>query len=609
MYIRKLVTRRYKDQTYYGHRLVHQVRVGNTFRQVLLMNLGARYRVPPQDWPLLCKCIQHRLNGEVMLPFVTDALRAEADRITERLLRRYPERLAKAGLVKASQKTERWMTLEVDSQKQVDNRSVGVEQVALWALDQVGFRDLLEELKLSFSMQRAIMGLIVGRMAYPDSERETFRWLREDSALGELLQTDYEHTSLQQLYRASDSLVRHRKVIEQHCYTATRNLFGQGPAVTLLDLTNTYLEGSGTGQDNARYGHSKEKRSDCPLITLALVLDGNGFVQRSRVYPGNVREFDTMKAMLTDLQAPEDAIIIMDRGIATQANLTWLQKKGYRYLVVSRSRSRVMDSEKTITTTTRSGETLELYEETQDGERYVYCRSAKRVKKEEAILRRQMHKWEAALQAIHEGLSRPRTRKRLEHIHQRIGRLKALYPGVAPHYKVTVIADSTKEKATEIRWERDPKAPSRLTHPGVYALRTNVTELSTTALWHTYVMLTDLEAAFRSLKSELGLRPIFHQKDKRTEGHLLITTLAYHMVRLIRYRLRDQAGLTYSWASLRKRLRSQTRSTRVFKRQDGATLHSRVTSTPTPIQAQIYQALDCKPCRLGIQHTVVPKGR
>ena len=140
--------------------------------------------------------------------------------------------------------------------------------------------------------------------------------------------------------------------------------------------------------------------------------------------------------------------------------------------------------------------------------------------------------------------------------------------------------------------------------PGVYVLRTNVEGLTPEALWRTYIMLTDVEAVFRSLKSALGLRPVFHQKDKRTEGHLFITVLAYQMVQLIRYQLRQKAEVHHSWQTLRNLLATQVRSTRVFPCKDGTTLHSRLTDTPKPAQAKILRALEIRSCPLGIRNTI-----
>ena len=146
-----------------------------------------------------------------------------------------------------------------------------------------------------------------------------------------------------QLYRASDALMVHRKAIEEHLFDAAMTLFDLQPTVTLYDLTNTYFEGDAGAQEKAQRGHSKEKRSDCPLLTLGLMLDASGFVRRSQVFAGNVSEPHTLAEMLSALQAPKGALVVMDRGIATQDNITWLAAQGYRYLVVSRERKRTFE--------------------------------------------------------------------------------------------------------------------------------------------------------------------------------------------------------------------------------------------------------------------------
>ena len=262
---------------------------------------------------------------------------------------------------------------------------------------------------------------------------------------------------------------------------------------------------------------------------------------------------------------------------------------------------------KATTIKTGSGQDLQLYEVRQNDETRVYCRSAARVQKEEAIVKRRMERFEQSLEKISMGLSKPRTRKELTYIHERIGRLKQSYSGVASHYSITVQADEGGVKATKIIWTLEPQAGTMLTDPGVYSLRTNLKGLSPEELWRTYVRLTDVEAVFRSLKSELELRPIFHQKDLRTEGHLFITVLAYQMVQLIRHQLRQKTDLHHSWTTLRYLLGTQVRTTRVFPCQDGSVLHSRLTDTPNPTQAKILQALELPNCSLGIRNIIAPK--
>ena len=177
----------------------------------------------------------------------------------------------------------------------------------------------------------------------------------------------------------------------------------------------------------------------------------------------------------------------------------------------------------------------------------LYCFSEERAAKERGIVERFAKRFEDALTKLCEGLSKPRTQKRLDKVWQRIGRLKAQSRGVAQHYDVELDTDKTAQRATAVRFTRRPISGSMMTHPGVYCLRSNQTDWDEATLWRTYFTLTDLEAVFRSLKSELGLRPIDHHKPIRAEGHLFITVIAYQLVQVIRRRLRE-SGETASVA-------------------------------------------------------------
>jgi hypothetical protein len=206
-------------------------------------------------------------------------------------------------------------------------RSVGVEHLALHALSQLGFVEKLTELGINGAQQAAILGNLIGRMAQPASEWSTWTWLQNQSALGELIDVDYAGMSHMSLYRASDLLMRHRSSIEEHVFGAAKSLFNLEETVTLYDLTNTYFEGDTDGNPKAMRGRSKEKRTDCPLVTLGLVLDSSGFVRRSKTFAGNVSEGTTLPEMLNALNAPQGALVIMDAGIATEANLVLTHKR------------------------------------------------------------------------------------------------------------------------------------------------------------------------------------------------------------------------------------------------------------------------------------------
>ena len=161
--------------------------------------------------------------------------------------------------------------------------------------------------------------------------------------------------------------------------------------------------------------------------------------------------------------------------------------------------------------------------------------------------------------------------------------------GIAQHYRIAITPDETGDKVAALTWEKLPVAGTILTHPGVYCLRTNELSWDENTLWRTYTMLTDLEAVFRSLKSELGLRPIYHHREDRAEGHLFITVLAYQAVQVLRRRLKGH-GFQESWSTLRRIFAGQRRITATFRQKDGRTLHVRKTSVAEPKLKQLY---DC----------------
>ena len=602
MFIRRTQTRSSRSgEAYCTFRLVRSERVGPKVRQRTLLNLGRHFPVGQSAWPVLCRRIDEVLTGQLQLdPDCPPALEAHAQRIAAQLLAR-----ERAGAPAPAHEHD-IQRVDVDSLELVRPRSVGVEHVALWAMDQLGLRTLFEELGIGASLRAAAIGSIVARMARPGSERATGRWLGERSALGELLEVDFETMGPMQLYRASDALMAHREAIESHLFDQALGLFDLHPTVTLHDLTNTFFEGEAARQPKAKRGHSKDKRSDCPLLTLALVLDASGFVRRSQVFAGNVREHRTLAEMLDALDAPREALVVMDRGIATEECVQWLRDNDYRYLVVSRERTRHFDPEAAVCIETASRHGVHLHKVVSDDgqELRLHCFSEERAAKERAIVERFATRFEQALTKLSEGLSRPRTEKRAGNIRERIGRLKAKSRGIAQHYHIELDTDPTGERATAVRFTCQPVEGSMMTHPGVYCLRTNQTDWDEETLWRTYVTLTDIEAVFRSLKSELGLRPIFHHKPIRAEGHLFITVIAYQLVQVIRRRLR-QTGETASWDTLRQSLEGHQRLTATFRRADGRTLHVRKATRAEPPQHAIYDALSVDPEPGGIQKTIV----
>jgi hypothetical protein len=194
---------------------------------------------------------------------------------------------------------------------------------------------------------------------------------------------------------------------------------------------------------------------------------------------------------------------------------------------------------------------------------------------------------EAGLQKIVDGLAKPRAEKRYEKLLERVGRLKEKSHGAGQHYVISWTLDEAGKNVTALTWERQVVPGTQASHPGVYCLRSNELSWDEERLWRTYTMLTDLEAVFRRLKSELGLRPIFHSKEDRSDGHLFITVLAYQCVQVIRTQLKA-AGITDSWARLREVFTVQRRVTTRLRRRDGRTLPIRKTTVAEPDLLKIW---------------------
>ena len=633
MFIRQTRTNnKITGEGYFTFRLVRGERIAGKVRQITVLNLGRHFPILQDHWPLLCRRMEQLLTPQSLLCALDcpEHIERAAQRFVAQLIARAPSSLSTDDITSAGAGADTanadkadpvgagksappavlappdMQTVDIDSIEDSQPRSIGVEHVALHAIAQLGLVDKLTELGINGVMRACILGNLIGRMAAPASELATWEWLQSESALGELLDVDFCGLSHMRLYRASDILMGKRQKIEAHVFGAVTSLFGLAETVTLYDLTNTYMEGQAEINPQAQFCRSKEKRSDCPLVTLGLVLDGSGFVRRSKTFEGNVSEGTTLQVMLTGLQAPPGALVIMDAGIATQANIDWLIEHKYRYLVVRRGGVRSFDAAQSVATQTQGGETVRLQKAmSADGkELELYCHSQGRQAKEEAMVKRFSTAFEAGLQKIVDGLSKPRPEKSAAKVQERIGRLKQKSQGASQHYQITLTPDESGKTVAALSWKKELVQGTMASHPGVYCLRTNVLDWDEDRLWQTYATLTDIESVFRSLKSELGLRPVFHHTQDRVDGHLFITVLAYQCVQLIRTQLKA-SGINESWATLRKTLQVQRRTTTSMRRADGRTLHVRKTSKAEPALMRIYQALGISAAPGGVKKLVV----
>ncbi len=585
---------------YYTHRLVENFRTENGVKQRIVLNLGVEFSFAKERWKPLAKRIEQILYGQLPLYPTADDIEKAAQHYAAKIIQKNESNnLDTIDIAKH-------YTIDINTLETTRPRSVSVEHVAYETLKQMGLEQKLSDLGLNQPQLNSVLGVIIGRMVHPGSELATHYWLQNQSGLGELIDCDFEEMSLYRFYQASDLLLKNKNDIEPWLYQKEKNLFQFKETITLYDLTNTYFEGSCKYNKLAAYGRSKEKRSDCPLVTLGLVLDSSGFPKRSEVFSGNVGEAATLEQMVTDLHEKhissrgqqelfprEKPTVVMDAGIATEDNISWLKDHGYRYIVVSRKRKREFCEQEAVVIKSSAECTIRAYRKINEetGEIELYCHSSRREKKEQAIQDRSSTRFEEELKKLHDGLHKKYRIKKYDKVLEKLGRLKEKYSRSAQHYRVSVEKNKETGNASQVVWTRENKLNTQATHPGVYCLRTNHDDLDESTLWHTYTMLTDLESVFRCLKSELGLRPVHHQITSRVTGHLFITLLAYHLVHSIRYRLK-QHDIHSSWDGIKRQLEGQIRTTTSMKCESGEMLHIRKSTGPEPRQQIIYDALE-----------------
>ena len=597
MFIRKVPHKHKKTKKeYYTYKLVDSFRTERGPRQRTVLNLGVDFDLPKEQWKDLANCIEEIITGQTSLVDYSKTITTLATRYANRIIRQ-------EATVTADNEdlSPDYATVDLNSVDNEQARQVGTEHVVYETIRQLGIDKKLKEFGLCGHQTAAAIGTIAGRMIAPGSERATHYWLQNISALGELMGFDFSALSLDTLYKASDYLLKHKKALEAHLCMTEARLFALEEKIVLYDLTNTFFEGSGKYNPKAKYGKSKERRNDCPLVTLGLVLDMHGFPKRSRIYEGNVSEPGTLETMIQGLSQKDPSqghllgrpTIVMDAGIASEENVRFLREKEYPYIVISRKKKKEIPSSVNMVPVKQDDNTKAILVEagflrdTQTDECDLYCRSVDKEKKEESIKTKFQERLESELSKAQHALYIPNGTKRYDKVLERIGRLKEKYKLVSQHYNVTVHKDPESIKAKSITWSRKKAKKTS----GIYCLRTSHQDLTEQQVWDIYTMLTDIEDAFRCMKSQLGLRPIYHHIERRCDGHIFITLLAYHVLHTIRFKLR-QKGIRFCWETIRTQLSSQVRISTTMKQQDGRAVHIRKSSKAEPAHRSIYQAVD-----------------
>ena len=411
-------------------------------------------------------------------------------------------------------------------------RTVGCEHLLLNIASELKLQKKLKSLGFSAKQIAVSLSTIIGRATFPASERATYEWMKKRSGLAELIDYDLDKIVLGNLYTISDLLLSHKEELEKYLGQAQKNLHGLNNTLVLYDLTNTYFEGSVPDNKKASFGRSKEKRSDCLLVTLGLAVNEHGFIRRSSFLPGNISEPATLQAAIKSLDDSSllKPIIVLDAGIATEENLQWLRDHGYQYIVSARQKAPSKEIEGKLEPTENETVKVAIVKSENTEERWLYCESEGKQKTASEMRKKFQERFEKDLEGLSRSLAKPKGRKKYLKVLERLGLLKEKHNRISGCYEVEVKPSEDGQKAIAIHWKvLEEKIEEKLNDH--YFLRTNEMKATPKELWNIYNNIRVAEDAFRFMKSSLGMRPIYHRKERRIDGHLWITLLAYYLIK------------------------------------------------------------------------------
>ncbi len=430
--------------------LLQSQRIKGVSRHKTLLNLGQEFPIPKPDWPELIRTVVACLKGQPALAFENknQDFHNAVDDIAKRLLDQGFDIYAKPPVESVK--------ILPDQVTHTNSCTVAGERLAMEAIKQLKLPEILRQLKLPENHVQLACAVIVGRMLSPGSERATHRWMTNTSSIMEILHTKLP--CLNTLYATSDWLFEHRYAIMDGLYGTTKELFDCDETLIFYDLTNAFYHGQEKGA-LLRYGRSKQKRNDCPLVTLALTLDASGFPRNVEILPGNVSEPGTLKQAIEKLK-DKMPTVVMDAGIATEENVAYLKEKKLDWICVQRTQAPAVPTrEPDQAFETAGGVKIRSWElsqkdrepqekepkegeseedELEDQERFVYVHSEARQATEEQIFATKCAKYEEALTKLHKGLSTPHCLKTYDKVLVKAGLLREKHKKVSHTYEVTV---------------------------------------------------------------------------------------------------------------------------------------------------------------------------
>ena len=440
--------------------------------------------------------------------------------------------------------------------------------------------------------------LVLARLCEPSSELHIAETWYRGTALEDLLDVPAPLVNDDRLYRALDRLVAHKTALEQHLVARLGELFALDYDLLLYDVTSIYFEGLAEANPLARRGHSRDHRPDCKQVCLALVVTREGIPLGYEVFAGNRTDVTTVEEIVAAMEARygiAQRIWVMDRGMTSEDNLEWLRETGRRYLVGT-PKSELKKWAGAIAEARDWQAVRDGIEAKQcvgpDGiETFVLIRSVERREKERAMHERFARRIEDGLTQLGARVRRARRALDVRRLERQLGRLLERNQRAAGRYVIDFVPDSTHPAGVRLDWSARPEWDDWARwSEGCYVLRTNVPDWSPDELWRTYIQLTDAEAAFRIQKSELGIRPVWHQRADRVQAHILVCFLAYVLWKTLEQWQR-RAGLGQSPRTIFDELRRIQSTDIVLPAEDGRELRLRCVVRPDAAQAALLDRL------------------
>ncbi len=454
--------------------------------------------------------------------------------------------------------------------------------------------------------------LVLARLCEPSSELHIAEdWYRR-TALEDLLALPAPLVNDDRLYRALDRLLPYKRALEQHLVARLGELFALDYDLLLYDVTSVYFEGLAAGNPLAQRGYSRDHRPDCKQVCLALVVTREGMPLGYEVFAGNRTDVTTVEEIVEAMEARygvAQRIWVMDRGMTSEDNLEWLRSGGRRYLVGTpkselRKWARLIADARDWRTV-RDGVEAKPCAGPDGQETFVLIRSVERREKERAMHTRFCRRIEDGLTRLGQRLARarrPLDRSRLE---RQVGRLLERNARAAGRYVIDFVTDPTVPTGLRLTWTARPEWDDWARwSEGCYVLRTNIADWSAEDLWRTYIQLTDAEAAFRIQKSELAIRPVWHQRADRVQAHILVCFLAYVLWKTLE-QWQQRAGLGQSPRTILEECQRIQSTDVVLPTEDGRELRLRCIVRPDSAQAALLDRLGLDlPERLRIPPTL-----